>query len=395
MTTDHIVIIGGGLVGSSIAYHLCSRHHPAPAVTVIERDPSYHRASSYLAMGGIRQQFSSAANIRFAQHSIDFYKGFDDKLAASKTDIRVNFQQRGYLFLVNAAMAKRFEQRYTLQKQLGASIERLNVETIHAHAPDLKLDDIVFGLFGPEDGYAHSKAALSGFRHLAITAGATYRTATVTGFITEHGRVRGVRLDTGASIAAQAIVCAVGAFTKPLAALAGIDLPITPVRQHLFRCGLPCSWSYRFPMVIDPSGVHWRHEDPRQPGDQDRIVVAYTKLDEPPGENFACDIQRWNSEFQPALIARLPALADSVLVEGWSGLYSMTPDHNPILGEYPKQSGFYVATGFSGHGLMMAPATGQAMADLLTTGTSNMLDIRAFDPERFTRGELFWDDAMI
>ena len=111
MTTDHIVIIGGGLVGSSIAYHLCSRHHPAPAVTVIERDPSYHRASSYLAMGGIRQQFSSAANIRFAQHSIDFYKGFDDKLAASKTDIRVNFQQRGYLFLVNAAMAKRFEQR--------------------------------------------------------------------------------------------------------------------------------------------------------------------------------------------------------------------------------------------------------------------------------------------
>ena len=149
MTPNHIVIIGGGLVGSSIAYHLCSKHHTATAVTVIERDPSYRRASSYLAMGGIRQQFSSTTNIRFAQHSIDFYKGFDERLSASKTDIRVNFQQRGYLFLVNAAMAKRFEKRYKLQKQLGASIERLNVETIHVHAPDLKLDDIAFGLFGP------------------------------------------------------------------------------------------------------------------------------------------------------------------------------------------------------------------------------------------------------
>ena len=121
MTTDHIVIIGGGLVGSSIAYHLCSRHHPAPAVTVIERDPSYHRASSYLAMGGIRQQFSSATNIRFAQHGIDFYKGLDNRLAASKTGIHVNFQQRGYLFLVSTAMAERFERRYTIQKRLGAS----------------------------------------------------------------------------------------------------------------------------------------------------------------------------------------------------------------------------------------------------------------------------------
>ena len=395
MGTDHIVIIGGGVVGSSIAYHLCSGRHATTAVTVIERDPSYRRASSYLAMGGIRQQFSSGANIRFAQHSTQFYKGFDDILAASKTDIRVNFRQRGYLFLVNAAMAERFERRYTIQKQLGASIERLDVETIHAHVPDLKLDDIVFGLFGPEDGYTNPKAALSGFRHLAMTAGATYRTATVTGFITEHGRFRGVRLDTGDSVEAQAIVCASGAFTKPLAALADIDLPITPVRQQLFRCALSRSWPHRFPMVIDPSGVHWRHDDPEEFGNQDRIVVAYTKLDEPAGENFDCDMQRWQTEFRPPLIARLPALADSALLEGWAGLYEMTPDHNPILGEYPKQSGFYVATGFSGHGLMMAPATGRAIADLLTTGASNTLDIGSFDPERFTRGELCWDDAMI
>ncbi len=320
MATDHIVIIGGGIVGSSIAYHLCCGQHTTTAVTVIERDPSYRRASSYLAMGGIRQQFSSATNIRFAQHGIDFYKGLDDRLAASKTDIRVNFRQRGYLFLVNAAMEEHFERRYTLQQQLGASIERLDVATIHALVPDLKLDDIVFGLFGPEDGYTNSKATLSGFRHLAMTGGATYRTATVTGFITENGRLRGVRLDKGDSIEAQAIVCASGAFTKPVAALGGIDLPVTPVRQQLFRCGLPRSWPYRFPMVIDPSGVHWRHDDPEHPGDQDRIVVAYTKLDEPTGENFNCDMQRWHSEFLPALIERLPALTDSVLLEGGAGL---------------------------------------------------------------------------
>ena len=392
--SDQIVVIGGGVIGSSIAYHLRAAG-AGEAVTVIERDPSYRRASSFLAMGGIRQQFSSAANIRLAQHSIRFYERFDAELAVPGHQPRARFRQRGYLFLVDRTMASSFERRYVTQRDLGVRIQRLDPEAVRARVPDLVLDDIAFGLFGPDDGYADPRAVLAGFRHAAIAAGATYVSAGVTGFTTDGSRIRSVTLDTGARLAARAVVCATGPFAAPLAALAEIDLPVTPVRQQLFRCAPPRRWPHRFPMVVDPSGVHWRHDDPAGPEDDDRIVVACTKLDEPAGENFACDMRRWETDFRPPLVARLPALEAAQLLEGWAGLYEMTPDHNPLLGEYPEQSGFYVANGFSGHGLMMAPAVGAAMAELLTTGTSTELDISRFDPGRFSRGDLFWDDAMI
>ena len=123
--------------------------------------------------------------------------------------------------------------------------------------------------------------------------------------------------------------------------------------------------------------------------------MARTRHDEAPGENFECDRERWTSDFRPPLVARLPALAAAEMVEGWAGLYEMTPDHNPLLGEHPELGGFYLANGFSGHGLMLAPATGAALAELLATGASSRLDISAFDPGRFARGEPFHDDALI
>ena len=191
------------------------------------------------------------------------------------------------------------------------------------------------------------------------------------------------------------MVNAAGPFAARLAALADLHLPVTPVRQHLFRCALPHRWPHRFPVVVDPGGVHWRHDDPVALGDPDRIIVARTKLDEPPGENFDCDQARWTTGFRPPLVARLPAFEAAELVEGWAGLYEMTPDHNPLLGEHPELAGFYLANGFSGHGLMMAPATGTALAELLMTGASTSVDIGSFDPGRFSRGEEFRDDAMI
>ena len=392
--SDHIVIVGGGVIGSSIAYHVCTGGYAGP-VTVIERDPSYRQASSFLAMGGIRQQFSSAANINLAQYSIRFYERFDTDLAVPEHQPHAHFRQRGYLFLVNRTMAEQFERRYVTQRGLGARIQRLDNEAIRTRVPDLVLDDIEFGLFGPDDGYADPREVLSGFRRAAIAAGATYRTANVTGLTTHGDRVWSVTVDTGARLEARAIICAAGPFAAQLAALTDIDLPVTPVRQQLFRCVLPRQWPHRFPMVIDPSGVHWRHDDSSEREGHDRIVVACTKLDEPVGENFACDMQRWETDFRPPLVARLPALEETKMLEGWAGLYEMTPDHNPVLGEYPKRSGFYVANGFSGHGLMMAPAVGAAIAELVTTGESTRLDIGPFDPERFSRGDLFWDDAMI
>lgn len=394
MARRRVVIVGGGVMGSSIAWHLRTGASEVD-VTVVERDPTYRRASSFLAMGGVRQQFSSAANIRLAQHSVRFYRQFDETMGAPGARPRAWLRQRGYLFLVNDAMAERFERRYATQRSLGANVERLGIDAIRARAPDLRLDDIRFGLFGPDDGYASPREVLAGFRRAAEAAGAAYVTGSVTRVAVAGGRMASVVLDGATTVPADALVNAAGPFAARLAAMAGVDLPVTPVRQHLFRCALPHRWPYRFPVVVDPTGVHWRHDDPATPDGEDRIVVAKTKLDEPAGENFDCDLSRWESDFRPPLVSRLPALKAAELVEGWAGLYEMTPDHNPLIGPHPDVAGFYLANGFSGHGLMMSPAVGAAMADLLTTGASTRVDITPFDPARFARGEAFHDDAMI
>ena len=394
MPSDRIVIVGGGVVGSSIAWHLKTGGF-AGEVVVVERDPTYRRASSFLAMGGVRQQFGSAANVRLAQYGVRFYERFDAAMRTPEHRPRAWFRQRGYLFLADDGNAGRLARRYERQRALGARVERLDVDAVRALVPDLALDDVRFGVFGPDDGYANPREVLAGFRHATAAAGTDYVTGEVTRLRTAGGRVRGVTLADGTAFDARAVVNAAGPFAAKLAALADLALPVEPVRQHLFRCALPRRWPYRFPVVVDPGGVHWRHDDPAAEDDADRIIVARTRLDEPPGERFECDWDRWATDFRPALVARLPAFEAAELVEGWAGLYEMTPDHNPLLGEHPDLRGFHLANGFSGHGLMMAPATGAAIAELLLTGASTRLDVSAFDPGRFARGEEFHDDALI
>ena len=393
MPSRRVVIIGGGVIGSSIAYHLRQRDETSDVI-VIERDPTYARASSRLAMGGIRQQFSSTANIQLAQHSVRFYRQFDAMFGRLGSD-RANFRQRGYLFLVNDEQAERFERRLKRQQDLGAYVARLEVDQIRRLVPDVVLDDIQFGVFGPQDGYASPRAILSTFRHAATDAGARYIADTVTGVDRSGEGLRAVVLKSGTRISTDTIVAATGAYSATIGQLVGIDIPIQPVRQQLFRCRLPRVWPYRFPVVVDPNGVHWRHEDPEEPGDDDRLVIARTNPDEVPGESFSCDMARWGPDFHDPVVRRVPALDGMELLEGWAGLYEMTADHNPLIGEDPTLRGFFVAAGFSGHGVMMAPGVGHAMSELILTGRSTSIDISPFDMTRFARGEPFWDDAMI
>ena len=392
-SSAEIVIIGGGVVGSSIAYHLRGAGHRG-RIVVIERDDRYSRASSSLAMGGIRQQFTLAANVRMVQYSIGFYQDLDRRSRVADEARRVNFRQRGYLFLADAGSAARLDRRYEAMRSAGARVERLSADDIRRRLPDASLDDIEFGVFGPEDGYANPKAVLFAMREIAQDAGVEYL----------HGEVGAIRrtndnlteIALGAvSIDTPVVVNAAGAFAGRVAALAGLSLPVAPVRQQLFRCVLPRRWEYRFPMVIDPDGTHWRHDDAVAPDGPDRIVVAKTNHHETPGENFTCDEARWLNDFYPSLARRMPAFAGLAIVEGWAGLYEMTPDHNPIIGEHPDAPGFFLANGFSGHGLMMAPATGKAVADLVMTGSSPTIDVAAFAYDRFRRGALLDDEATL
>ncbi|HTM58233.1 MAG TPA: FAD-binding oxidoreductase [Candidatus Udaeobacter sp.] len=393
MQTADVIVIGGGVMGSSIALHLLDAE-PRLRVAVIERDPSYARASSALAMGGIRQQFSSSVSIALVQHSVRFWSGFDDSIRARGQESRANFRQRGYLFIVGHDQIAAFEQRFKLQSSLGARVERLEVGEIARRLPDANLDGIAFGVFGAADGYASPREVLKSMRAGAASAGAEYITAEVSAIDRTDDRVTGVALADGRRISGASVVNAAGPWAARIGAMAGVDLPIAPQRQQLFRCALPERWPYRFPMVVDPTGVHWRHDDPDHVSDLDRIVVARTRADEPTGENFDCDLARWRDDFLPPLVHRMPRFRDLKLIEGWAGLYEMTPDHNPLLGRCSGIEGFFVAAGFSGHGLMMSPAIGQVLAEMIL-GRAPSIDVTPLAVDRFARGAPLHDGAMI
>lgn len=406
--TADVVIVGGGVMGCSIALHL--REAGIARVIVIERDSSYARASSHLAMGGIRQQFGSALNVRLVQLSVPFWRAFDERFSGPGAPIRANFRQRGYLFLASQDQASAFERRLKLMVDCGAAVEKLDRAELARRLPDAFLDDLAFGVFGRDDGYASPREVLKGMRAGAGNAGAEFVTGEVCGidrvgvsrvrteamgYPESAGRVSGVLLSSGERIAAGVVVIAAGAWAANVARLAGIELPIRPQRQHLFRCALPDFWPYRFPMVVDPTGVHWRHDDPDHVSDLDRIVVARTIHDEPFAENFECDASRWERDFFPPLVHRVPALKGVRVIEGWCGLYEVTPDHNPVVGALPQVAGLYVAAGFSGHGLMMSPAIGRVMSEIIRTGHAESADVTPLAADRFARGEVFQDGAMI
>ena len=389
-----VVIIGGSVIGSSVAWNLRQDGFNG-RIVVVERDPSYVHASAFLAMGGIRQQFCTPVTVQMVQYSVALWKQFDERFALTGHKPRAWFRQRGYLFLADASAAAPLMQRYEAERRAGAHVQLLARDAVRALVPDLFLDDVVFGVLGPEDGYAAPREVLFAFRNAAAASSVEYVQDTVVGVTVANGAVNGVTLASGQHVSAATVVNAAGSWAGQVATLAGLSVPVTPMRQMLFRATLPIYWPYRFPMVIDPGGVHWRHDDPTADGQPDRIIVAFTKWDEAVGENFSPAMERWNAEFLPALVRRAPGFSGLSDVEGWAGLYEMTPDHNPVIGEHPSVRGFIFASGFSGHGLMMSPATGKIVSEIVRVGRSETFDVSIFAPDRFERGALVHDAATI
>jgi glycine/D-amino acid oxidase-like deaminating enzyme len=389
-----VVIVGGSVIGSSAAWNLRQDGFTG-RIVVIERDPTYAHASAFLAMGGIRQQFCTPVTVQMVQHSVALWTAFDARFEVTGDRPRAWFRQRGYLFLADSATEDALARREEAERRAGAHVQRLSREEVRTLVPDLYLDDILFGVLGPQDGYAAPREVLRGFRTSAAHHGVEYVHDEVVGVRVSNQAVRGVELASGTTIDSPLVVNAAGPWSGLVASMAGLTVPVTRQRQMLFRASLPHHWPYRFPMVIDPGGVHWRHDDPTSPGDPDRIIVAFTRWDEPTGENFAPAMERWEAQFLPALVRRLPQFNELGDVEGWAGLYEMTPDHNPVLGMHPALHGLIFASGFSGHGLMMSPATGKIVSEIVRTGQSRTFDISIFAPDRFERGALVHDAATI
>ena len=361
-TQYEVAVIGGGVIGCAAAYFL--KLADAGRVCVIEPDPTYAKASTPVATGGCRRLFARPENIRMSQFSIAFFKEFE-----KHAGIDVQWKEQGYLFVVGQGHEKALEENFRTQQALGVRVELLEPREIAARYPWMRSDDLALGVLSPEDGWLDPNSVLQGFRKTAQAMGATFLRDRVVDVLTGERRVREVELASGARVRADVFVNAAGCWAASIAKLAGMDLPVNPMRrfEHYVELGdaLP-----PMPLIKDPDRLVIRPEGRG-------YSVGLVKSDEPRGFNFELDPSWFEDVVWPACAARIPAFEKLKLRREWVGLYDECElDGNMILGNWPgRLDNFHVACGFSGHGLMHAPAVGRALAELVTKGHFESLDL--------------------
>lgn len=388
--TAEVVIIGGGIVGASIAYHL-RQEGMRGRILVLERDSTYARAATPMSMGGVRQQYSVPSNITLARYGVAFYERFDEVMAGAWGTPQAHFQPRGYLVLMHPTTAEPLRRRYDIQRQLGVEVELLSPVEIQHRWPHLQVAELSGAVYGYRDGYLNPRGALQGFVERARELGCTWVQDEVVGFGPAGSDSMHVRLQGGETITTPALVIAAGAWTQHLAGLAGLELPVVPVRRQGCYVTLPTVLGYKLPMVLDRlRDISFRHDTETD----NHLQITRTVRDEPPGFNFDWDSEAFATHVAPVLRHYLPQCGEPQLQRGWAGHYAVTPDENPILGAHPVYPRLFMATGFSGHGLMLAPATGKALAERILHGRSTTIDIQPYRLERFATGELIVDPQI-
>jgi sarcosine oxidase subunit beta len=370
--TAEVVIIGGGVVGCSIAYHLARRG--MRDVLVLERD-QVGAGTTSKAAGGIRGQFPTETEIRFSLESIRVFERFEEEFG-----IDPGYRKIGYLFLIAEADDLRgFEARVTLQRRLGVDVRIIGPADAQALVPALRVDDLIAAVWGPDDGMAGPAEITNGFARRARQLGARILEGVEVGAIERDGsRVRGVRTGQG-TVRAPVVVNAAGPAAARVARLAGVEVPVHPRRRHIF-------FTEPFPEIPGPvplttdrrSGFYFRKEMEQMllsPGDVEDVGDDVT---------VAVDRAKIEDTVQKAL-HRLPVIEKARIAGGWAGLRPLTPDDHAIVGWAPGVEGLFLAVGFGGHGFQHSPATGRLVAEWLTDGAPSM-DLSLFDPARFSRG---------
>jgi FAD-dependent oxidoreductase domain-containing protein 1 len=387
--TADAVIIGGGIVGASIAYHLAEGGLPG-RVLVIDSDTTYARATTPASMGGVRHQYSVASNIAMARHGLDFYARFDEIMAGAWGTPKAHFHRRGYLLLVHETIQMALRQRYEVQRGLGVEIELLSAEDVHRLVPQLHAHECLGGLYTPRDGYLNPRGALQGFVERSRELGCAWLQDDVTG-LAPGARASTVQTRRGAAITAPVVVLAAGPWTAHVAALAGIELPVLPVRRQACYVTLPGLREPKLPLILDRvNDIAFRSDTETD----DHLLVSRTVRAESPGFNFDWDVEAFDTHIAPLLRRYLPGSGVPRLQRGWAGHYDVTPDENPILGRHPEHPGLFLATGFSGHGLMLAPAVGKLLSELIRCGRSETFDVHPYRFERFADGDLIVDPQI-
>jgi sarcosine oxidase, subunit beta len=385
MQAADVVIIGGGIVGSSIAWHLTTAG--CRNVLVIERESSQGKGSTGKSMGGVRAQFSTPVNIQMSLYSIPFYARFDETLGHP-----ADYRPQGYLFIATKeAHLAYLRANLEKQKTLGLeSVALLSAAEITSMLPQLRSDDILGGSFCSTDGFVDPYSAMNGFMASAVEKGATiWKKTEVTAISTDQHGICDVTTSRG-TVSTRTVVNAAGPWAAQVAKMAGIDLPVHPLRRMLVPSEPFHDFPHSSPMVIDMSnGFHFR----------------------PEGRGF---LLAWNDpqetstqpDFEPSFIEKILVLAANRVPvfenlpinpkRAWAGLYEMSPDHHCILGAVASVPGFYLANGFSGHGVMHAPATGKILSDLILHGETTVVsDVSVLSLDRFSRGALLEETAVL
>lgn len=360
------VIIGAGIIGTSIACHLALLG--CPNVAVLDKEPAAGMGSTAKAAGGIRAQFSSDINVELSRLSLDRFERF-----AAEMGVQAAFTQAGYLWLASAPDHMRtFERNAALQNRHGLRIEILDRAGVAQKAPYVCTDDLLGGVFHGRDGYASPADFVMGYQKKAQELGVSFFFGEeVTG---REGRT--VRTRTGA-FSGEQVVIAAGAYSGRLGKLLGFEIPVQPVRRQCFVTEPFPELPHPIPMTVDfGTGVYLHTES-------GGLLIGKADQDEPPGFDESAN---WSflERVAELAVARVPALERARIKTGWGGLYEVTPDNHPVIGS-AGEAGWWVACGFSGHGVMHAPATGMLMAELLVTGRSS-LDLSPLRLDRFREG---------
>ena len=386
-----VVIIGGGIVGSAAAFFL-ARSGKDVSVAVVEADSTYTHATSPQGAGGVRQQFSQPENIAMSTWSLAFYKRFEEEMAGVPDLPDLNFQEQGYLLVVSADGAKILRGNQALQELMGVKAELLDRDALRRRFPSILRDDIALGCYTPDDGWIDPHAGLWGFRRGAAHHGADYIDGRVTGIETTGGKATVVTLADGTVIAADMIINTAGPWVGEIARMTGADLPIVPMCrvQHFWKCAVETE---KLPLVKDESGLFFRPEGAGFAGGRPSFEID-------PG--FVDDIYRgffanyFEETVWPMLAALVPKFENLRLERSWFGHYAQNQlDGNMIIGPYsPGHDNIITACGFSGHGIMHAPAVGRALSELVLHGSYQSIDLARLEYDRVRRNEPYAETGI-
>jgi sarcosine oxidase subunit beta len=371
--TADIVIIGGGIVGLSIAYYLALKK--AGRIVLFEKG-QLGEGSTGRCVGGIRTQFSTEINIRFSLESLKTFERFGEEFGVSP-----EFKKIGYLFLATTEQEIGvFRENVMLQKKFNIPVEFLSPGEIKSRWPYLRADDVLGGTFCSRDGYAGPNEVLSGFVNGAKRAGVKiYEGTEIVGISLVKGRIHSVKTKSE-EIFTPAVVNAGGPYAASIGEMAGIRIPVKPLRRQIFVTAPFHLTDHPIPLTIDfHRGWYFRQEG--------NGLLLSGPLDGEPSLNLNTQYEAMAETSENATY-RVPALEKARIATGWAGLYEISPDHHAILGKVPEAEGLILANGFSGHGFQHSPAVGKVISELITDGAASTIDISSLSIERFEKGEL-------